>query len=99
VGGAVGFTVYKAKQIAEYLDLPGRAQRLEVQDSILMLLVNEAQKRDSVHDARIIYYFRAMHCIHDGYEDTSDFLDCPHFRVELIAAWAKAEGRAGPGGP
>jgi hypothetical protein len=96
VAGSVTFTIYKAKQIGEYLDLPGRAARHERQDSLLFELATANLQRDSIQESRILYYFRAMHCIHDGYEDTSEFLDCPHFREELIAALSKAEGRAGP---
>ena len=97
-GGALGFGIYQARRIATYLDLPGRAARHEVADSLLFEMVGMALARDSTQEARTLYYYRAMHCIHDGYEDTAEFLDCPHFREELIAMLAKAEGRAGPVG-
>lgn len=94
--GAIAFVVANAEGIAAFFDLPGRALRHEAQDSLLFELATAALARDSAQESRTLYYYRAMHCIHDGYEDTSEFLDCPHFREELMTMLAEAEGRAGP---
>lgn len=98
LSGSVTFAIYKARQISEWMDLPARALKHEVQDSIMLSLWKETLKRDSIHDARldqeagqILYYYKSMRCIHDGHVD---MLSCPHFQEDLRAALEDLAGLA-----